>query len=57
MEQKKYLITGIGTDVGKTVVSAIVAQALEADYWKPIQSGELETCTCWRQQNTIPFFC
>lgn len=42
MEQKKYLITGIGTDVGKTVVSAIVAQALEADYWKPIQSGELE---------------
>lgn len=42
MEQKKYLITGIGTDVGKTVVSAIVAQALEADYWKPIQSGELD---------------
>lgn len=42
MEQKKYLITGIGTDVGKTIVSAIVAQALEADYWKPIQSGELE---------------
>lgn len=42
MEQKKYLITGIGTDVGKTVVSAIVAQALEANYWKPIQSGELD---------------
>lgn len=42
MEQKKYLITGIGTDVGKTVMSAIVAQALEADYWKPIQSGELD---------------
>jgi len=36
MEQKKYLITGIGTDVGKTVVSAIFAQALEADYWKPM---------------------
>jgi dethiobiotin synthetase len=42
MEQKKYLVTGIGTDVGKTVVSAIIAQALEADYWKPIQSGELD---------------
>lgn len=42
MEQKKYIISGIGTDVGKTVVSAIVAQALNADYWKPIQSGELE---------------
>ena len=42
MEQKKYLVTGIGTDVGKTVVSAIITQALEDDYWKPIQSGELE---------------
>jgi dethiobiotin synthetase len=41
MEQKKYLVTGIGTDVGKTVVSAIIAQALAANYWKPIQSGEL----------------
>jgi dethiobiotin synthetase len=42
MEQKKYIISGIGTDVGKTVVSAIIAQALNADYWKPIQSGDLE---------------
>lgn len=41
-EQKRYVVTGIGTDVGKTVVSAIIAQVLEADYWKPIQSGELE---------------
>ena len=32
-------ITGIGTGVGKTIVSAIVAQALEADYWKPVQAG------------------
>lgn len=32
-------ITGIGTDVGKTIASVIVANALEADYWKPIQSG------------------
>jgi len=37
----KYFITGIGTDVGKTVVSAIVVEALEADYWKPVQAGEL----------------
>mgnify|MGYP001241429994 CR=1 FL=1 len=35
-------ITGIGTDVGKTVASAIVTQALEADYWKPIQAGDLD---------------
>jgi len=35
-------ITGIGTNVGKTVVSAILTEALEADYWKPIQSGTIE---------------
>ena len=34
----KLFITGIGTDVGKTVVSAIVVEALEADYWKPVQA-------------------
>ena len=32
-------ITGIGTGIGKTVVSAIVTEALQADYWKPIQAG------------------
>lgn len=34
-----YIIAGIGTEVGKTVVSAIVTEALQADYWKPVQSG------------------
>lgn len=34
-----YFITGIDTDSGKTLTSAIVCQALGADYWKPIQSG------------------
>jgi dethiobiotin synthetase len=38
----KIFITGIGTDVGKTVASAIVTKALEADYWKPIQAGDLD---------------
>lgn len=38
----KLFITGIGTDVGKTVASAIITQALEADYWKPIQAGDLD---------------
>jgi dethiobiotin synthetase len=32
-------ITGIGTGVGKTVASAVVTEALQADYWKPIQAG------------------
>ena len=38
-----YFITGIGTDVGKTVAAAIITKALQADYWKPIQSGLQET--------------
>ncbi|WP_299454895.1 dethiobiotin synthase [uncultured Microscilla sp.] len=38
----QYIIAGIDTEIGKTVVSAIVAEALQADYWKPIQSGELD---------------
>ena len=39
-----YFITGIGTDVGKTIAAAIVTEALSADYWKPIQAGELDYC-------------
>ena len=38
----KLFITGIGTDVGKTIASAIIVEALEADYWKPIQAGDLD---------------
>jgi dethiobiotin synthetase len=38
----KYIISGIGTDVGKTVVSAILAEALRAKYWKPVQAGDLD---------------
>lgn len=40
---RTIFVTGIGTGVGKTVVSAIVAEALRADYWKPIQCGDLES--------------
>ncbi|MEO8236381.1 MAG: dethiobiotin synthase [Flavobacterium sp.] len=38
----KLFITGIGTDVGKTIASSIVVESLEADYWKPIQAGDLD---------------
>ncbi|MBB78867.1 MAG: dethiobiotin synthase [Crocinitomicaceae bacterium] len=38
---KQFVITGIGTDVGKTVVSSIIAESLKAVYWKPIQAGDL----------------
>jgi dethiobiotin synthetase len=36
---KPIFITGTGTDVGKTFISAIVTEALHADYWKPVQAG------------------
>lgn len=35
-------ITGIGTNVGKTIASAVLTEAFEADYWKPIQSGTID---------------
>lgn len=36
---RKIFVSGIGTDVGKTVVSSILTEALQADYWKPVQTG------------------
>lgn len=40
-QPKQYFITGIDTNVGKTIAAAVVTQALEADYWKPVQAGDL----------------
>ena len=37
----KLFITGIGTEIGKTVCSAVLVQHFKADYWKPVQSGDL----------------
>jgi len=37
-----YFITGIGTGIGKTIVSAVLTEKLKADYWKPVQSGDLD---------------
>lgn len=37
-----YFITAIGTGIGKTLISAILTEKLKADYWKPIQSGDLD---------------
>ena len=48
-----YFITGIGTDVGKTVASAIITEALKADYWKPIQAGDLDHCDTKKVQHLI----
>ena len=38
----QIFITGIGTEVGKTIVSAIFTEALQADYFKALQSGNLD---------------
>ncbi len=37
--QNSLVVCGTDTDVGKTVVSAMIVQGLNAIYWKPIQSG------------------
>ncbi|WMX16379.1 MULTISPECIES: dethiobiotin synthase [unclassified Aureispira] len=41
-QSKQYFVTGIDTDVGKTIVSAVLVEALQADYWKPVQAGGLD---------------
>lgn len=38
----KYFVSGIDTGIGKTLISAILTEKLNADYWKPIQSGDLD---------------
>ncbi len=42
MSKRPIFITGIGTGIGKTIVSAVLVEKLQADYWKPIQSGDLD---------------
>jgi dethiobiotin synthetase len=39
--KQPIFITGIGTGIGKTIISAIVTEKLKADYWKPVQAGDL----------------
>jgi dethiobiotin synthetase len=36
---RPIFVTGIGTGIGKTLVAAVVTEALEATYWKPVQAG------------------
>lgn len=39
---KAIAIVGIHTDIGKTIVSAVVTEALDGHYWKPVQAGSLD---------------
>jgi dethiobiotin synthetase len=40
---KGFFVTGTDTNVGKTVLSALLVAALDAVYWKPIQTGAAES--------------
>lgn len=40
--KEQLFVTGIGTEIGKTVIAAILTEALKADYWKPVQAGDLD---------------
>jgi dethiobiotin synthetase len=44
---KPLLIAGTGTDVGKTIVSAILVKLLGATYWKPISCGN------WQERDSL----
>lgn len=37
-----YFVTGTDTNVGKTVLSALLVAALNGVYWKPVQTGAIE---------------
>ena len=51
---KQYIVAGIGTEIGKTVVSAILTAGLKADYWKPVQAGDLDTGDAYWIRNWVP---
>ena len=50
---KTYFVTGIGTEIGKTISSAVLVEKLKADYWKPIQAGDLDNSDSLKVQNLI----
>ncbi len=49
----KLFVTGIGTEVGKTVCSAVLTKYFNADYWKPIQSGDLHFSDSMKIKNWV----
>jgi dethiobiotin synthetase len=53
MGTKRYFVAGIGTDVGKTVASAILVEALKADYWKPVQAGDVDNTDRMKVQKLV----
>jgi dethiobiotin synthetase len=59
-DKRPLFVTGIGTGIGKTLISAILVEKLKADYWKPVQSGDLDNSDTLKVKslvsNTISIF-
>jgi dethiobiotin synthetase len=53
MINRPIFVTGIGTGIGKTIVAAILTESLKADYWKPVQSGDLDNSDTMKVQRLI----
>ncbi len=51
---KQFIVAGIGTEIGKTVVSAILTAGLKADYWKPVQAGDLDQGDAYWIRRWVP---
>ncbi len=50
---KRIFVTGISTGVGKTIAAAIITEALQADYWKPVQAGDLDDSDSMRVKGLL----
>lgn len=48
-----FAVVGIHTNIGKTIVSAVLTEALNADYWKPVQAGGLEFTDTMQVQELV----
>lgn len=51
---QRIAIAGTHTDIGKTIVAAVLAEALGADYWKPVQAGGLDNTDTMVVRSLVP---
>jgi dethiobiotin synthetase len=51
--KKPIFVTGIDTGIGKTLVAAILTEKLKADYWKPVQAGDLGACDTQKVKSLV----
>lgn len=52
-DDSALFVTGIGTEVGKTVCSAVLTAFFKAEYWKPVQSGDLDFSDTLKIKNWV----